>query len=69
MFELYATGNYSLEELLREVHRWGVLGKAGKPVRKSSLASILRNPFYYGVMRVKSELFDASHPPNFLVLP
>jgi len=63
MFELYAAGNYSLEELLREIRSWGLLGKAGKPVRKSSLASILRNPFYYGVMRFNSELFDASHPP------
>ncbi|MFH1479132.1 MAG: recombinase family protein [Candidatus Omnitrophota bacterium] len=63
MFELYAGGNYSLEELLREIHRWGILGKAGKPVRKSSLASILRNPFYYGVMRFKGELFEANHPP------
>ncbi|MEW5806066.1 MAG: recombinase family protein [Acidobacteriota bacterium] len=63
IFELYATGNYSLEELLREVHRWGLLGKVGKPVRKSSLASILRNPFYYGVMKFKGELFEASHPP------
>ena len=63
MFELYATGSYSLEELLREVHGWGILGKAGKPVRKSSLAHLLRNPFYYGVMRFRGELFEASHPP------
>jgi DNA invertase Pin-like site-specific DNA recombinase len=63
VFELYATGNYSLEELLREVHGWSFLGKAGKPVRKSSLAHLLRNPFYYGVMKFKGELFEASHPP------
>jgi hypothetical protein len=63
VFELYATGNYSLEELLREVHGWCLLGKAGKPVRKSSLAHLLRNPFYYGVMKFKGELFEASHPP------
>jgi len=50
LFELYAEGDYSLEELHREVNRWGLTGKEGKPVRKSVLASILRNPFYYGVM-------------------
>jgi len=63
MFELYATGNYSLEELLREVRSWNLIGKAGKPVRKSSLVVILKNPFYYGVMRFKGELYEGSHPP------
>ena len=62
-FELYATGNYSLEELLREVHRWGLTAKAGKPIFKSCLAKMLRNPFYYGVMVYKGERFEASHPP------
>jgi len=62
-FELYATGNYSLEELLREVHRWGLTAKAGKPIFKSCLAKMLRNPFYYGVMIYKGERFEASHPP------
>ena len=63
IFELYATGDYSLGELLREIHGWGLSGKAGKPVRKSLLALMLRNPFYYGVMKFKGELFEASHPP------
>ena len=62
-FELYATGNYSLEELLGEVHRWGLTAKAGKPIFKSCLAKMLRNPFYYGVMVYKGERFEASHPP------
>jgi len=62
-FELYATGNYSLEELLKEVHRWGLTAKAGKPIFKSCLAKMLRNPFYYGVMIYKGERFEASHPP------
>lgn len=63
LFEVYATGDYSLEELHREVGRWGLTGKAGKPVRKSVLASLLRNPFYYGVMVWRGEHYEASHPP------
>jgi predicted transcriptional regulator len=63
MFELYATGDYSLEELLREVHRWGFIGRAGKPVRKSGIAHLLRNPFYYGIMKFKGELYEGGHPP------
>src|SRR3989338_8771899 len=31
VFELYAAGNYSLEELLKEVHRWGLSARTGKP--------------------------------------
>jgi len=62
-FELYATGSYSLEELLKEVHRWGLMAKAGKPIFKSCLAKMLRNPFYYGHMIYKKEEYEASHPP------
>ena len=32
VFELYATDNYSLEELLKEVHRWGLTAKDRKSV-------------------------------------
>ena len=63
LFELYATGDYSLGELLSEARRWGLTGKTGKPVPKSILASILRNPFYYGVMKYNGELFEGNHPP------
>jgi DNA invertase Pin-like site-specific DNA recombinase/predicted transcriptional regulator len=62
-FELYASGDYSLEELLKEVHRWGLAAKAGKPIFKSCLAKMLRNPFYYGHMIYKGEEYEASHPP------
>ncbi len=62
-FEFYATGNYSLEELLQETHRWGLSAKAGKPIFKSCLGKMLRNPFYYGVMVFNGERYEASHPP------
>ncbi len=62
-FELCATRDYSLEDLLKEVHRWGLTAKAGKPVFKSCLAKMLRNPFYYGHMIYKGEEYEASHPP------
>ena len=63
IFEFYASGDHSLDEMLKIVHGWGVMGKKGKPVRKGSLSDILRNPFYYGMMRVKGELYEGSHPP------
>ncbi|MBU4342386.1 MAG: recombinase family protein, partial [Candidatus Omnitrophica bacterium] len=63
MFELYATGNHSLESMRREVNLWGLSGNRGKPVCKTQLARILRNPIYYGVFRYGGELHEASHPP------
>ena len=64
VFELYATGDYSLEELHREVGRWGLTGRrAGKPVHKNVLAALLKNPFYYGMIRWRGEHYEASHPP------
>ncbi len=63
MFELYSTGNHTLESMARETNDWGLLGGRGKPVHKSQLARMLRNPIYYGVFIYKGELHEASHPP------
>ena len=63
IFELYATGNYTLQSMVDEITRWGLKGSLGKPVRKSQLARLLRNPIYYGVFRFNGELYEASHPP------
>ncbi len=63
IFEVYASGEYSLQEILREALRWGLTGRTGKPVHKSAVADTLRNPFYYGTMLFKGELYEGSHPP------
>ncbi len=63
LFELYATGNYTLESTIDELKRWGFLGNRGKPVCKAQLARMLRNPIYYGVFKYRGELHEASHPP------
>ena len=63
MFELYATGKYSLESIRKEVNLLGLSGAKGKPVCKAHVAKMLRNPIYYGVFKYKNELHEASHPP------
>ena len=63
MFELYATGNYTLESMILELKSLGLLGGRGKPVCKAQLARMLRNPIYYGVFKYRDELHEASHPP------
>ena len=51
IYEEYATGLFSMDELVRKTKQWGLKNKnSGKYITKSQLAKILQNPFYYGVM-------------------
>lgn len=64
-FELYATGEYSLERLSLQLHEEGLRTKGGGPVRKSRIGEVLHNCFYKGVMRMPSsgETFKGKHLP------
>lgn len=53
-FELYATGNYSLRALADEFTQGGAPSSAGKAFTYKRLSKILANPFYYGLIRVKT---------------
>jgi site-specific DNA recombinase len=64
-FELYATRRYSYETLAKELHRRGLRRASGKPLSFCGVATILRNPFYMGVIRIKKtgETFQGIHEP------
>ncbi|MDN3509091.1 MAG: recombinase family protein [Candidatus Neptunochlamydia sp.] len=53
MFELYATGAYSLRKLRDELAEMKARTKAGKPFAISQLNKILKKPFYCSVMETK----------------
>lgn len=64
LFELYATGRHTLNDLV------GVARKAGlehplvrKPLGLGGVHRILRNPFYYGLVRWKNESVIGKHEP------
>jgi len=65
MFELYATKHYSFRTLRAELHRQGFGRRDGAPLNLCTLTSILRNPFYAGVIRLAStgEVFSGIHEP------
>jgi DNA invertase Pin-like site-specific DNA recombinase len=63
LFELYATGNYSLLKLKEEAEKDGFRTKKGKKVAKSQIDSILKNPFYSGTMRTKYGLAKHHYKP------
>lgn len=63
IFEEYATGAYTLSEMATKAKNWGLRSKDGHYVNKSVLYRMVQNPFYYGEMRVKGELWPHCHNP------
>jgi DNA invertase Pin-like site-specific DNA recombinase len=62
-FDLYCSGEYSISSLTSEMRRRGLTGWWGKPVSRSNIETILRNPFFMGKMFICGTLYDASHEP------
>jgi site-specific DNA recombinase len=64
-FQLYASSNFSLYSLAEELKRRGLRTKSGLPVSKTTLARILSNPFYIGLIRIRkgNKTFVGAHMP------
>lgn len=64
-FELYASGNIGLNALVEKMYELGLRNKPGGRVTRNGLATILHNPFYAGLVEVKTkgELFVGQHTP------
>jgi DNA invertase Pin-like site-specific DNA recombinase len=64
-FELYATGKISLPELANHMYERGLRNRHGGPVTVNGLSTLLNNPFYIGIMRIKKtgDTFTGNHPP------
>ena len=65
MFELYASGNYSMRQIKEQLDKVGLKSKSKdpKPLTISMVKHTLNNPFYYGIMRIKGELYPHKYPP------
>jgi DNA invertase Pin-like site-specific DNA recombinase len=65
MFEMYATGSSSTKAIKNEMEKLGLKSncKTPIPLQKSKIHSILKDPFYYGVMRIKGELYPHKYQP------
>jgi site-specific DNA recombinase len=64
-FELYASGNYGLRALCRKLNELGLQTKFGKKMTSARMSAFLRNPFYMGIIRLKTsdEVFIGQHAP------
>ncbi|MBI2610133.1 recombinase family protein [Candidatus Giovannonibacteria bacterium] len=63
LFELYATGNYSLKDLRKLITSAGLLSRKGNMLSVSNIQNILSTSFYYGVFKYNGELYDGKHEP------
>ena len=65
MFEMYASGRYGHQELSVAMYGLGLRTKRGQRVEHSTISWMLRNPFYYGAIRLKTtgEMFEGVHSP------
>jgi site-specific DNA recombinase len=72
VFEEYATGEWSLRTLLREVTKRGLTTTAtarmpSKPLVLSHFLRLLRHPYYKGVVRYRDVEYPGSHEPLIAV--
>lgn len=63
LFELYATGNYNLRELAEWCQQHKLKSNTGREMTISHVHKTLKNVFYIGLMKYKSELFEGTHEP------
>ena len=64
LFELYATGDYSLLEVTRQINEEGLCHqRSGRPVVKSAIHKILHNSMYYGDFIWNGNHYQGTHEP------
>jgi DNA invertase Pin-like site-specific DNA recombinase len=63
MFELYATGEYTLHSLANWCRGNNLVGNLGKPLVIANIQKNLQNIFYLGLMKWKGEIFEGQHEP------
>jgi len=64
LFEEYATGKYTLEQIQKLALSLGLMSRYGKRILSlSRIQKMLKNPFYYGLFRFKNEIYEGIHEP------
>jgi site-specific DNA recombinase len=63
LFEEFAKGSYTLSQLTDKSKTWGLKSRYGKHLGKSKIHQIINNPFYYGRMIIKENIYDHIYPP------
>lgn len=67
MFEWYASGTCSLEQVRQRAIEEGLTGRNGGPPSKSTVAHVLQNIFYTGSFVWKGRVYEGNHKPLITV--
>lgn len=60
IFEEFALGKYSVQEICRRASDWGLTSLFGNKMAKSGMYTLLRRPVYYGVFQHGGEFHQGS---------
>ncbi len=63
LFELYATGEYTLKSLANWCKEKNLRGNLNKEIAISNIQKILQNIFYIGLIKYHGEIFEGRHEP------
>ena len=63
IFERYASGKFTLDQLTLFLENLGVMSKGNRRIHISRISFILQNPFYYGQFRYAGEIYEGTHTP------
>jgi site-specific DNA recombinase len=62
-FELYASGDYTLDRLVETVNALGLVGRKGEYLSRSHYHRILQHPIYCGIINYSGEQYEGKHEP------
>jgi site-specific DNA recombinase len=62
IFEDYAEAKLSFPDIVSKLFEAGIKTRSGNKIHYTTIQRMLTNPFYYGVFRLKGELYPGSHP-------
>jgi len=63
VFNLYSSGDYSLNDLVTKLYDGGFRSKNGSKFRKSTYERMLKNPVYVGLVRCNGIIYKGIHEP------
>ena len=64
MFEEFSFGSDTLGSMVRKLKAWGLRSKRnGYYLSKAAVSKMFNNPFYYGEMRIKGEVYRHKYQP------
>jgi DNA invertase Pin-like site-specific DNA recombinase len=58
----YAEARINFPEIVTKLFQAGIKTRSGNKIHYTTIQRMLTNPFYYGVFRLKGELYPGSHP-------